>query len=64
MRVTPIVGEVETAALEHQPGTLRHATLRHGATGRADELGLFVGDFSEEVLEIVPVGASIVVSGH
>ena len=64
MRVTPVVGEVETAALEHQPGTLRHATPRYGATDGAGELGLCVADFSEEVLEIVPVGASIVVSGH
>ena len=64
MRVTPVVGEVETAAFEHQPGTLRHATLRDGATDRAGELGLCVADFSEEVLEIVPVRASIVVSGH
>ena len=64
MSVLAVVGQVETTALEEQASAAGNPALRNSAARRARELGDRVADLSEEVLEIVPVGATIVVSWH
>jgi hypothetical protein len=64
MSVLAGVRQVEPAALEEQPGARGDAPGRERSTDRAFDLGRSLADLTVKPFEIVPVGATIVVSWH